>query len=132
MPPAEFGYAGPRVRLDKCSYFSEFFLAEHTLIPEIFEVCEPVAPILASRSAKSANSVTAHSGHAAAAPAMDLPPKGGKSNHPGSHEHHQQEQIADHSTSSRTALRALAAALVGSASVIPQTALWQGTATAVQ
>jgi hypothetical protein len=101
VPPAEFGYAGPRVRLDKCSYFSEFFLAQHTLIPEIFEVCEPAAPILASRSAKSANSVTARSGRAAAASAEDLPPEGGQTHHPRSHEGHQQEQIDDHQTSSR-------------------------------
>jgi len=132
MPPAEFGYAGPRVRLDKCSYFSEFFLAQHTLIPEIFEVCEPAAPILASRSAKSANSVTARAGHTAAASAEDLPPEGGESDHPSSYDGHQQEQIADHSTSSRPAPRAPAGPLVGSAFLIPQPSLWQGTATAVQ
>jgi hypothetical protein len=36
VPRAEFGRAGPRARLDECSYFSEFFLAQHTFVPEIF------------------------------------------------------------------------------------------------
>jgi hypothetical protein len=144
VPPAEFGYAGPRVRLDKCSYFSEFFLAQHTLIPEIFEVCEPAAPILASRSAKSANSVTARSGRAAAASAEDLPPEGGQTHHPRSHEGHQQEQIDDHQTSSRHHFQSannqfttrsgepIAGTLAGSPFLLLKRALWQGTATRVQ
>jgi len=95
VPPTEFGYAGPRKRLDKCSYFSEFFLAQHTFIPKIFEVREPGGPILASRSAKSANSVTAPS-----RTTENLPPQGCDSHDPRSHDGHKQEQIDDHTTSS--------------------------------
>jgi hypothetical protein len=36
VPRAEFRRADPRSRLDECSYFSEFFLAQHTFVPEIF------------------------------------------------------------------------------------------------
>jgi len=45
VPQAEFGHAVPHLRFDECSYFSEFFLAKDTLVPEIFVAGKRSFPI---------------------------------------------------------------------------------------
>jgi hypothetical protein len=45
MLRTEFGHDGPYVRIAECSYFSVFFLAEHTLISEIFVAGKGAFPI---------------------------------------------------------------------------------------
>jgi len=48
---AEIGRADQPWRPGKRSYFSEFFLAQHTLVPEIFVGGERAFPIAAVREA---------------------------------------------------------------------------------